>query len=437
MVSSSSSRFILLCSLLFLSSAASVARPSFRPKSLLLPVKKDSSTLQYLTHLNQRTPLLSLTLTLDLGGQFLWVDCDQGYSSSSYRPARCRSAQCSLAASNGCGECFSAAKPGCNNNTCSLLPDNTVTHTATSGELASDLVSIQSTDGKNPGRVVSVPQLLFVCGSSFLLEGLGNGVMGMAGLGRTKISLPSQFSAAFSFPRNFAICLSSSSSSNGVVFFGDGPYLFLPGIDVSSSLLYTPLFRNPVSTAAAYSQGDASSEYFIGITSIKINEKIVPINTTLLSIDSNGNGGTKISTVNPYTVLETSIYNAVTDFFVKELSGADRTAAVAPFGACFRSKSIGSTRVGPAVPAIDLVLQRESVYWRIFGANSVVEVSNDVVCLGFVDGGLNPTTSIVIGGHQIEDNLLNFDLKKSRLGFSSSLLFRQTTCANFNFTSIL
>jgi hypothetical protein len=52
-----------------------------------------------------------------------------------------------------------------------------------------------------------------------------------------------------------------------------------------------------------------------------------------------------------------------------------------------------------------------------------------------VDGGVNPRTSIVIGGHQLEDNLLQFDLAASRLGFSSSLLFRQTTCANFNFTS--
>ena len=109
--------------------------------------------------------------------------------------------------------------------------------------------------------------------------------------------------------------------------------------------------------------------------------------------------------------------------------------SVAPFRACFSSKHIGGTRVGPSVPQIDFVLQSESVFWRIFGANSMVQVSNDVLCLGFVDGGLKPRTSIVIGGHQLEDNLLQFDLATSRLGFSSSLLFRQTTCANFNFTS--
>ncbi|CAK9137180.1 unnamed protein product [Ilex paraguariensis] len=408
---------LLLFSLLCIS--FSVAEPSFRPKALVLPVSKDASTLQYITQINQRTPLVPVSVTLDLGGQDLWVDCDQGYVSSTYRPARCRSAQCSLAKSTSCSECFSTPRPGCNNNTCGLFPGNTVTRIATSGDLGSDVVSIKSTDGKNPGRTVSESQFLFVCGSTFLLEGLASGVKGMAGLGRTRISLPSQFSAAFSFPRKFAVCLSSSTRSNGVVFFGDGPYVFLPNKDVSRSLIYTPLIINPVSTASVYSSGDRSAEYFIGVKSIQINEKLVPINTTLLAINSEGYGGTKISTVNPYTVLETSIYNAVINAFVKELSNVPRVAAVAPFGVCFDAKKIGSTRVGPAVPPIDLVLQSQSVYWRLFGANSMVQVSETVLCLGFVDGGVNPTTSIVIGGHQIEDNLLQFDLAASRLGYQS------------------
>uniref|UniRef100_A0A6N2LLS2 Xylanase inhibitor C-terminal domain-containing protein n=1 Tax=Salix viminalis TaxID=40686 RepID=A0A6N2LLS2_SALVM len=49
---------------------------------------------------------------------------------------------------------------------------------------------------------------------------------------------------------------------------------------------------------------------------------------------------------------------------------------------------MGSTRVGPAVPQIDLVLQNSGVFWRIFGANSMVQGKSDVLCLGFVDGGL-------------------------------------------------
>ncbi|KAB1203206.1 Basic 7S globulin [Morella rubra] len=259
----------------------------------------------------------------------------------------------------------------------------------------------------------------------------------MAGLGRTRIAFPSQFASAFSFHRKFAICLTSSTTSNGVIFFGDGPYVLLPNINVSQSLIYTPLFINPVSTASAYIAGEPSAEYFIGVKSIKVDDKDVPVNTTLLSIDSEGYGGTKISTVNPYTILETSIYNALTEAFINETAARNitRVASVAPFGVCFSSENVLSTRVGPSVPTISLVLQNETVSWSIFGANSMVQVSEDVLCLGFVNGGENPRTSIVIGGHQLEDNLLQFDLATSRLGFSSTLLGRQTTCSNFNFTS--
>ena len=295
-------------------------------------------------------------------------------------------------------------------------------------------MSIQSTNGSNPGRIVQIPDLVFVCGATFLLQGLASGTVGMAGMGRHNIGLPSQFAAAFSFNRKFAVCL---TSGRGVAFFGNGPYVFLPGIPIST-VATTPLLINPVSTASAFPSGEKSSEYFIGVTAIKIDEKTVPINATLLKIDgTTGVGGTKISTVNPYTVLETSIYNAFTSAYAREAAGRNitRVASVAPFGACFSTENIGVTRLGYAVPEIQLVLHNNDVVWRIFGANSMVSVSDDVICLGFVNGGVNARTSVVIGGYQLEDNLIEFDLASNRFGFSSTLLGRRTNCANFNFTS--
>ena len=345
--------------------APSLAQQSFRPRALVVPVKKDASTLQYITQIKQRTPLVPENLVLDIGGQFLWVDCDNNYVSSTYRPARCGSAQCSLARSDSCGNCFSAPKPGCNNNTCGVIPDNTVTGTATSGELAEDVVSLQSTNGFNPKQNATVSRFLFACAPTFLLQGLATDVSGMAGLGRTKIALPSQFASAFSFRRKFAVCL---SSSNGVAFFGDGPYVLLPNVDASQLLTFTPLLINPVSTASAFSQGEPSAEYFIGVKSIKIDEKTVPLNTTLLSINSKGVGGTKISSVNPYTVLEDSIFKAVTEAFVKASSARNitRVASVAPFEVCFSSENVVATRLGAAVPTIELVLQNQKTVWRIY-----------------------------------------------------------------------
>ncbi|XP_073145099.1 probable aspartic proteinase GIP2 [Henckelia pumila] len=417
--------------LLFLLVSISHAQSSFRPKALLLRVEKDASTLQYVTKINQRTPLVPVSLVVHLGGQFLWVDCDKNYVSSSYRPVRCRSAQCSLARATACGDCTNGPRPGCNTNTCSVIPDNPFIRTATSGELAQDVISIQSTDGSNPGRVATVPNYIFTCAPTFLLEGLARGATGLAGLGRARVGLPLQLAAAFSFPRKFAICLATS----GIIIFGDGPYRFLPGLE--PSLRYTPLFINPVSTASAFTQGDPSDEYFIRINSIRINDKPLSINTTLLKIDSEGNGGTKISTVNPYTTLETSIYRAFTSVFIQEAAARNisRVAAVSPFGVCFSTQNVVFTRVGPSVPDINLVLQGENAVWTITGSNSMVYINDNVLCLTFVDGGLNPRTSVVIGAYQLENNLLQFDLAASRLGFSGTLLGIRTTCSNFNFTS--
>ncbi|GAB2285275.1 hypothetical protein Dimus_019729 [Dionaea muscipula] len=423
------------------SSSSHAAVAAFLPKALVVPLSKDASTLQYTTIIHQRTPLVPVKLVLDLAGQFLWVDCDKNYLSSSYRPARCRSPQCSLAWSSSCGSCFSAPRPGCNNNTCGLFPDNTITNTGSGGELGSDVVSLQSTDGSSSGQAVTVPHLLFSCAPSFLLEGHAAGTTGIVGLGRAEFGLPTQFAAAFSFPKQFAICIPSTGrgTTQGVAFFGPGPYNLLPNVVASNLLSYTPLLRNPVSTAAAFSQGEPSTEYFIGVKSIQIIDKTVLLNQSLLKIDGRGNGGTKISTVNPYTVMEESIFKAFTGAYAAAAAGGfnmTRVAAVEPFEVCFSAKNMHPTRLGFAVPMVSLVLQGESMLWRITGSNLMVQVSDEVLCLGFVNGGVSPRTAIIIGGFQLEDNLLQIDLVTSRLGFTDTLLGSETTCANFNFTSM-
>ncbi|AES60912.2 putative nepenthesin [Medicago truncatula] len=410
------------------------------PKHLFSPVTKDSATtLQYIAQINQRTPLVPLNLVVDLGGKFLWVDCENHYTSSTYRPVRCPSAQCSLAKSDSCGDCFSSPKPGCNN-TCGLIPDNTITHSATRGDLAEDVLSIQSTSGFNTGQNVVVSRFLFSCAPTSLLRGLAGGASGMAGLGRTKIALPSQLASAFIFKRKFAFCF---SSSDGVIIFGDGPYSFLadnpslPNVVFDSkSLTYTPLLINHVSTASAFLQGESSVEYFIGVKTIKIDGKVVSLNSSLLSIDNKGVGGTKISTVDPYTVLEASIYKAVTDAFVKASVARNITTedSSPPFEFCYSFDNLPGTPLGASVPTIELLLQN-NVIWSMFGANSMVNINDEVLCLGFVNGGVNLRTSIVIGGYQLENNLLQFDLAASRLGFSNTIFAHQTDCFRFNFTS--
>ena len=131
----------------------------------------------------------------------------------------------------------------------------------------------------------------------------------------------------------------------------------------------------------------------------------------------------------PYSVLHNSIFKAVVHDFVKRATARSitRVAKVSKFSACFSTKDVHWTRPGPRVPVIDLELEGKAK-WRIHGANSMVRIGKNVICLGFVNGGSNPTTSIVLGGLQLEDNLLEFDLTKSSISFTSSLLLKGTTC---------
>ncbi|XP_021861435.2 probable aspartic proteinase GIP2 [Spinacia oleracea] len=418
----------------FISTTSSSA--SFHPKALVLPVSKDSSTLQYTTKLIQRTPLVTVPLTLDLGTPFLWlwINCGKNIISSTYHPVSCGSPQCTLANAKICKTCPSQPTTGCNNNnnnTCathSLYNPITNISPPLGGELATDVVQIHSTDGSNTGKTVTVPNYLFVCAPKSLLQGLPKGVSGIAGLGRTTVSLPSQFSSTFGFPHKFALCLSSFPSEDGVVLFGDGPYNLSSGSDVTTLFSYNPLIRNPV----------RPSEYFIGVTAIRILEKDLPLDKSLLSINNKGNGGTLLSVIHPYTVMETSIYKSfITTFdtLLKKLYQLKRVTPVAPFEMCYDSGTFGYTKIGPFVPDINLVLQN-GVSWRIQAMNSLVRVQSiQAYCLGFVDGGRNPRASIVIGAYQMEDVLLQFDLAKSSLGFTTSLVPDRIRCSNFNFTS--
>jgi hypothetical protein len=118
-----------------------------------------------------------------------------------------------------------------------------------------------------------------------------------------------------------------------------------------------------------------------------------------------------------------------------------------PFELCYDSRELGSTRLGYAVPQVDLMLESGAT-WTVFGGNSMVQVSDDTACFAFHEmkkekqegghgygGGVaRPAPAVVIGGFQMENNLLVFDEEKGQLGFSGLLFGRQTTCSNFNFT---
>ncbi|KAL6620143.1 hypothetical protein ACP70R_035282 [Stipagrostis hirtigluma subsp. patula] len=421
---------LTLAALLFLGVLAA-CRAANDPRAVLLPVRKDGARGQYVTGFRQRTPLVPVTAVLDLAGDMLWLDCERGFASSTFRGVSCGSKQCRLAGRPSChfDSCPAGKlRPSCLNDTCGVFPLNPDL-LMTNGNVIADVLALPTTSSSRPAPLATSPAFVFTCTFTLLTKGLAAGATGVASLSRAPLAFPTQLAATFRFSRRFALCLPPAGAA-GAVVFGDARYAFQGGADLSKSLIYTPLLVNPAKTPG-FSGGGKSEEYFLALTGIRVNGRAVPVNATLLAFGAKGVGGAKLSTVAPYTVLETSIHRAVTDAFAAATAGIPRAKAVAPFKLCYDGSKVARTRVGPGVPTIELVLQGGAATWVVFGANSMVATRGGALCLGVVEGGKAPGPSVVIGGHMMEDNLLEFDLAASRLGFSSSLLFRQTNCNNF------
>ncbi|KAK7303249.1 hypothetical protein RJT34_14151 [Clitoria ternatea] len=400
-----------------------------QPRPFILPIEKDPKTNLFYTSVRIGTPQHKMDLVIDVGGPFLWYDCNNSYNSTTYHPIPCGSKKCP--GDSGCSGCNGPFKVGCSNDTCGAFIINPLADSIFSGDTGEDVLFLSNT---------KVSNILSGCtnsdaftGDYGVLKGLPKISKGILGLARTKLALQTQLSLSHNLPSNFALCLPSSNKNGlGNLFIGGAPSLvpILKQNNDSSFFLTTPLIVNPFSTAPVFGEGDPSYEYFIVVKSIKIDDEVLNFKPTLLSIDNKGNGGTKISTMQPFTVLHSAIYKPLVRDFVKKASDRKikKVAAVAPFGACFDFSTIGRTITVLDVPTIDLELEG-GVHWKIHGGNSMVLVNKEVACLGFVDGGKEPKTSIVVGGHQLEDNLLEFDLVSSKLSFSNSLLLHKTRCS--------
>lgn len=340
---------------------------------------------------------------LDLGGSLLWLDCaSRNIASSSLTPIFHRSIRC-LTAKGPDIETHSwlssLANPVDQDQPCQIPSENTITgKRVIEGELVEDFI-----EGSH--------QLLFTCSPSLLLNGLATGAKGMVGLDRSRTSFSSQVFHSLGTQRKITLCLSPSS---GVVQFGNVVRESQPGSETLRSLTFTPLVTNPDQTYPS-----------INVNSVKIGGKKV----------SFSGGVAQLSTVVPYTTLQSSIYENFENAYVKAASSMNMVIVdpVGPFGLCFESNGVGGSQVGPNVPVIDLVLQSEMVKWSIYGRNSMVQVSEDVMCLGFVNGGDNMRNPIVIGGYQLEDVLVQFDFDTSMVGFSS---MKGSSCSDFKSGSL-
>ncbi|KAL1369117.1 probable aspartic proteinase GIP1 [Arachis hypogaea] len=429
--------------------------------TLISPVSKDKHKNLFTLSVYLKTPLRPTKLLLDLSFLFPWTVCADAasYNSSSDHYIECDETFCDYLGfgkpSLLCEDCYysnlttsHSQCPSPSTMICASWPANPITNVVDAGYVLVDTLALPTLNqSTHHGQLISLSNYTFSCAPSYFVKGLPTGVTGLAALGRSKLSVQSQFGSALTTSHSLAICFPGSTESTGVAFFGThGPYFVFSKsnkIDLSKNLTYTPLIHNPIGITDDFPISPPHNEYYIGLTSIRVNGQHVPINASLLTINKEyGIGGTKITTRIPYTLLEPSIYKAFTELFIKEASSSRFNLTVTnpmkPFKVCYSAKGLMVTNKGPKVPIIDFVLDRENVVWRIMGANSMVRVKNkkvDLWCLGFMDGGVKEKTSIVMGGKQLEENLVQFDVESNRLGFFSLLTFHHSlSCADFKVT---
>ncbi|KAK9668602.1 hypothetical protein RND81_13G071500 [Saponaria officinalis] len=414
---------ILFLAFLSLSYDTYLSHSESNPKPLVLPIRQDAATNLLVANIDGRTPLVSTGFVVDLTTLHLWANCETNYKSTTFNQPKCGSPQCKEANTSYCFNNCQGARPFCHTNTCGRLLENLVSHQSTIGEVSQDVVNFRSTNGLNLGPTVQIPNFLFTCAPSALVDlGLPKGVQGVVGLAQGSIALQNQLGSRVRLKPIFTMCIPSTTSGNGLIFFGSyGPYSF-SGIDASKNLIYTPIIISPF------------GEYYINVKSIKINQKSIPIKKTLLSISKISTGGTTFNTLLPYTVLEGSIFKTLISSYANELPKLSKVKPISPFGLCYESKSFPHSPLGPIVPSIDLELEGQGKVWTIFGTNSMVEAQPGVLCLAFVNGGSEYRASVNVGTYQMKNLPLQFDLSQLRLGIGYPLSGLRTRCEDFNFS---
>ncbi|CAH1412590.1 unnamed protein product [Lactuca virosa] len=367
-------------------------------------------------------------LLIDIDAPFTWYNCTVDWNSLIYNrncptcpaPVSCQEYQCTNVRTSSSYEspsCLpetnSSTLPGGGDCTCPVNVVNPINGTCGQALLNFDEFTFRGSDGKNPLPEYLVrSQLNAACAPLTMFESFPANVTGVMAFSKSQYAFPAyQFQP---FTKTFGLCLPSSLSAHGVMFSGNGPYYLLPNsdVDLRSLLSYIPLLSYPDSFG-----------YFIGVKSVVVKERSIDVS----------NSTTKLSTIEPYTILRTDIYKQMVQMISIATMGILRVWPVAPFGLCLKNQ-IGRSHVSLLVPDIVLKLE-DGKKWIISSSNSMKQVKKNVACLAFVDGGATSEHGIVIGTFQMEDNFLMFDLDNSSLGFSSSLLSNKTSCANFNFTS--
>ncbi|CAO1940873.1 unnamed protein product [Urochloa humidicola] len=391
---------LLAISLLVLAWPASCSYP------VLIPVAKDPATSLYTILVRD-----GANHVIDLAGPLLWSTCAADHAPASFL---CNATECRDANAYRAPSCRIAGRP-CKQR-CTAYPYNPITGKCAAASLVHTRLIANTTDGKNPLQQASV-RAVAACAPRNILASLPKDVTGVAALSASGLALPAQIAANHGVANKFMLCL--PRSGEGVVIFGGGPLFLQPESavgDLTMTLAFTPL----------KSRKDIPL-YYIPVNAIAVNQEQVRLPA----------GGVVFCSRVAFTALRPDVYRPVVDAFDRALARNDaKVPAVGAFDLCYRSSMLVNTHNGYAVPDISFVFE-DGKSWTFVGTNSMVDVDGQTACLAFVEmkgvkAGDPNSVAVVVGGFQMENHLLQFDLEKQQLGFANVPFF--SACSNFNFT---
>ncbi|VVB13984.1 unnamed protein product [Arabis nemorensis] len=347
---------------------------------------KDGSTIgsaNYIVTIGIGTPKHDLSLIFDTGSDLTWIQCGpcaagscylqkepifNPSSSSSYANVSCSSPVCASLTSAGIGrECLA---PNC------FYGIEYADNSSSVGFLGKEKFTLTNSvvfDGVN-----------FGCGIDN--HGHFHGVAGLLGLGRTKLSFPSQ--TATTYNNIFSYCLPSSASFTGHLTFGS--------VGISNSVKFTPI-----------SSTGFASFYGIDIVGISVGDKKLEIPLTVLStpggiIDS----GTVITRLPP------KAYEALRTAFKEKMSNYKATLGRPRLDTCYDFTGLATV----TVPKISFLFNGGAVV--DLGAVGVLygyDISR--VCLAFA-GNSNDGDAAIFGNVQQKTMQVVYDGPGNRVGFA-------------------
>ncbi|XP_028097358.1 aspartyl protease family protein 2-like [Camellia sinensis] len=253
----------------------------------------------------------------------------------------------------------------------------------TVGKLSTETLTFRGTRVKN---------IALGCGHDS--EGLFIGAAGLLGLGRGKLSFPSQTGRRFG--RKFSYCLVdwSASSQPSSITFGESA--------VSRTTVFTPLLTNP----------RIDTFYYVGLTGISVGgSRVKGITEAQFKLDATGNGDVIIDSGTSVTRLTQPAYTAFRNAFLSLASDLKRAPDFSLLDTCFNLLGKSELRV-PTV-----VLHFVGADVLLPAANYLIPVdSKRTFCFAFVGmSGLS-----IIGNIQQQGFRVVYDLPGSRVEFSSN-----------------